>query len=189
MLVPVKAFSQAKKRLAPSLSPQERSKLAREMASHVIAVAKPLPTFVICDSPEVIKWAQQQDVEVVKCVQTGLNRAVKQGVLTVAELGFSRAIIAHGDLPLATGFARLAHRNHGIVIVPDRRNSGTNVLSLPTDCGFEFSYGKASFSHHLQEAQRLGQKLGLTVSVLRDESLSWDVDEPEDLLPKLINTN
>ncbi len=44
VLVPIKAFSQAKKRLAPKLSPQERAELAREMARHVLRVAKPLPT-------------------------------------------------------------------------------------------------------------------------------------------------
>lgn len=184
VLVPIKAFSQAKKRLAPKLSPQERAELAREMAGHVLRVAKPLPTFVICDAEEVERWARQLDVEVIKCVGTGLNKAVELGVLRVGELGFSRAVIAHGDLPLAKGFARLAHRNHGIVIVPDRHESGTNVLSLPTGCGFRFSYGKASFTRHLVEAQKLNAELGLKVSVLKDENLAWDVDEPSDLLPE-----
>lgn len=186
VLVPVKAFTQAKKRLAPSLPPSQRSQLAKQMAGHVVAVAKPLPTFVVCDSPEVVAWAQGQDVEVIECVGTGLNAAVNLGVRHIGQLGFGRVIVAHGDLPLATGFGRLAHRNHGIIIVPDRHDRGTNVLSLPTGCGFSFSYGPGSFGRHLAEAERLGRELGLDVSVLRDDNLAWDVDEPDDLLPQLL---
>jgi 2-phospho-L-lactate guanylyltransferase (CobY/MobA/RfbA family) len=42
-----------------------------------------------------------------------------------------------------------------------------------------FSYGPSSFKRHLQEADRLG----LDVSVVRDQRLGWDVDRPDDLSP------
>ena len=49
VLVPVKAFSEAKLRLAPALPPLGRAELARAMATHVLAAAHPLPTAVVCD--------------------------------------------------------------------------------------------------------------------------------------------
>jgi 2-phospho-L-lactate guanylyltransferase len=64
-----------------------------------------------------------------------------------------------------------------VTLVPDRRDDGTNVVSVPTDAGFAFSYGPGSFRRHAAEARRLG----LPVRVLREPGLGWDVDIPDDL--------
>jgi 2-phospho-L-lactate/phosphoenolpyruvate guanylyltransferase len=63
------------------------------------------------------------------------------------------------------------------VLVPDRQRKGTNVVSLPTASGFRFAYGPGSFDRHLAEARRLS----LTVDIVDDPSLAWDVDVPDDL--------
>ena len=64
-----------------------------------------------------------------------------------------------------------------VVLVPDRRRDGTNVLSIPTGAGFTFKYGPGSFGRHRAEAARCG----LAVVVLELDDLAWDVDEPGDL--------
>ena len=56
VLVPVKAFGEAKLRLAPALDPTHRATLARTMATHVVTSAAPLPTAVVCDDAEVAAW-------------------------------------------------------------------------------------------------------------------------------------
>ena len=61
-----------------------------------------------------------------------------------------------------------------------------NVLGLPVGCGFEFAYGEGSFDRHLAEAQRLSEAAGLEVTVLQDQNLAWDVDEPADLRPEIL---
>ena len=66
----------------------------------------------------------------------------------------------------------------GLVIVPDRRRDGSNVLCVPTACGFRFAYGPGSFQRHVAEADRLG----LAVTVVDDDALAADMDHPEDLL-------
>ena len=186
VLVPIKGFSQAKQRLAAELTAQQRAELARAMASHVIRIAQPLSVFVICSSREVKDWAQQQGIAVLDDAGAGLNEAVGLGMAHLSQLGFGRAIIAHADLPLATSFEQLAGAANEIVLVPDRHGTGTNVLSLPVGCGFEFAYGEGSFGRHLAEAERLSQAAGLKVTVLPDENLAWDVDEPADLLPEIL---
>ena len=188
LLVPIKAFSQAKQRLAAELTSEQRAQLARAMANHVIRIAQPLEVFVICGSQEVKDWAQQQNIAVLDDAGAGLNEAVDLGMNHLRQLGFGQAIIAHADLPLATGFGQLAEagENNEIVLVPDRHGTGTNVLSLPVGCGFEFAYGAGSFERHLAEAQRLSQTTGLKVTVLQDQGLAWDVDEPADLLPEIL---
>ena len=189
VVVPVKAFSKAKQRLASQLSPSERADLARAMAAHVVSAAAPFEVFVVCDDAEVANWARRLGAEPIMCSGAGLNPAVAQGVEHLRHQGFRRAIVAHGDLPFATGFAQFADgqvaddgAEAAVGIAPDRWEKGTNVLSVPADCGFGFSYGPGSFHRHAREAERLG----LTVKIHRDASLAWDIDLPCDLSPEAL---
>jgi 2-phospho-L-lactate/phosphoenolpyruvate guanylyltransferase len=178
VVVPVKAFADAKNRLAEALGPEERAALARDMATRVVRAAHDLPVFVVCDDDEVATWAEALGAQVRWRPATGLNDAVTFGVAEVAAAGFDRALVAHGDLPLAEDLT-VAAGFDGVTLVPDRHDDGTNVLVVPVNVGFVFRYGPDSFSHHLSEADRLG----LAVRILRDDALSWDVDVPDDLPP------
>ncbi len=94
----------------------------------------------------------------------------------VAHRGIARAVVAHADLPLATDLAWVADAD-GVTLVPDRHGDGTNVACVPAAARFRFAYGAGSCARHEAEAQRLG----LTVRVVPDPLLGWDVDRPEDL--------
>ncbi len=95
----------------------------------------------------------------------------------LAAAGARRVVVAHADLPQAGRLAWVA-RFAGVTVVPDHRDNGTNVICVPGDVGFTFSYGPGSFVRHGAEAHRLG----LALRVVRDPSLSHDVDLPADLL-------
>lgn len=183
ILVPVKAFDRAKVRLAPNLSPAERAGLARRMASQVLTAARPLPTWVVCDDRVVAEWAEQSGAGVLWRPGHGLNPAVAAGVSDLAAAGHGRVMVVHADLPLAGSLGWLvevARRDDdasAVVIVPDRHDDGTNVLSVPTRSEFRFQYGPGSFRRHLTEAERLG----LAPRIVRDRALGWDVDVPDDL--------
>ncbi|HEX6417224.1 MAG TPA: 2-phospho-L-lactate guanylyltransferase [Acidimicrobiales bacterium] len=176
VVVPVKAFTQAKVRLAGALDPGERAALARHMAGIVLHAAAPLPVVVVCDDEEVRAWAEAAGARVVWCPGRGLNGAVSDGVAALRDDGVSQAIVAHADLPLATRLDWLADFP-GVSLVPDRRSDGTNVLVVPADAGFVFSYGAGSFGRHRVEAARLG----LPARIVQDPDLGWDVDVPTDL--------
>ncbi len=176
VIVPVKSFDLAKERLAATLGPEERSRLARSMAAGVVAAAKPLPAFVVCGSPEVAAWAVEVGAGVIWYEPPGLNRSITHAVGMLAGEGYRRAIIAHGDLPLATTLAWVADFD-GVTIVPDRRGDGTNVMALPLGTDFRFRYGPGSAEAHRVEADRVG----LAVRSVVDEALGWDVDTPGDL--------
>jgi 2-phospho-L-lactate/phosphoenolpyruvate guanylyltransferase len=178
VLLPVKAFAEAKLRLAPALDPGRRAALARAMATLVVAAAAPLPTAVVCDDAEVASWARDLGALVVWEPERGLNRAVEAGVARLAGGGAARVVVAHADLPQAPA-GRLADvaRFAGVTIVPDHDDNGTNVICVPGDAPFTFSYGPGSFVRHAAEAHRLG----LPLRVVRDASLSHDVDLPSDL--------
>ncbi len=177
VLVPVKAFADAKLRLAPALPPLARAELARSMASHVVRAAAPLPTAVVCDDLEVASWARGEGALVIWEPERGLNRAVEAGVERLAAAGVRRVIVAHGDLPLAPGLAWVA-RFPGVTVVPDTVSNGTNVICVPSEAGFTFSYGPGSFARHSAEAFRRG----LPLRVVREAGLAHDVDTPADLV-------
>jgi 2-phospho-L-lactate guanylyltransferase len=176
VLVPVKDFRQAKVRLADALAPAARAALARRMATRVLAAALELPVFVVCDDDEVATFATEHGSEVLWRPGLGLNGAVADGVATLGAAGYARIIVAHADLPLAVDLAWLARLGE-LTLVPDRHDDGTNVVCLPSDVGFEFAYGPGSFRRHAAE----GRRLRLGVRVVREPSLGWDVDVPDDL--------
>ena len=176
MVVPVKAFADAKHRLAEAIGPDERAALARDLATRVVRAARGLPVYVVCDDDEVVAWATDEGASVLWRRAAGLNDAVTFGVASVADAGFGMAIVAHGDLPFAEDLTVVAGFA-GVTLVPDRHDDGTNVLAVPVDAGFVFRYGPGSFTLHLAEAERIGQP----VRVLRDRALAWDIDVPDDL--------
>lgn len=176
VLIPVKDFSAAKLRLAPALTPDERAALARTMAERVVRAAGSVPVAVVCDDTVVADWARGLGALVVWAPERGLNHAVQDGVRQLAARGVAHVTVAHSDLPLADDLAWVGDWP-GLTLVPDRREDGTTVIGLATDCGFVFSYGPGSFGRHLAEAARLG----LAVRVVRSPTLAWDVDLPSDL--------
>jgi 2-phospho-L-lactate guanylyltransferase len=176
VVIPVKAFARAKRRLAPVLDAQGRATLAREMATTVVAAARPLRTLVVCDDDDVRAWATGLGVEVVWTPGLGLNGAVAAALEHVRREGATQAIVAHADLPLATDLSWLADVE-GVTLVPDRHGDGTNAACVPTGRGFTFAYGAGSCARHEAEAHRLG----LPLRVVPDRRLGWDVDRPEDL--------
>lgn len=178
VLVPIKAFSEAKVRLAGVLNAADRAALARSLAAGVIAAAGDMAVSVVCDDPEVADWARARGASVIWTPARGLNAAVAEGVSALAADGVALVTVAHADLPLVTSLAGLG-RSATAVIAPDRRRDGTNVIAIPADCGFSFSYGAGSFARHREEAERIG----LTVEVVERPDLAWDVDIPDDLGP------
>jgi 2-phospho-L-lactate guanylyltransferase len=176
VLIPVKAFYQAKRRLGSALSDPERIRLVRAMAAQVVAACVPLPVAVVCDDQDVAEWATGLGATVMWEPGQGLNGAVRAGVDRLARAGARWVTVAHGDLPRAHGLGVLASFE-GVTLVPDRRDDGTNVLRLPAGSDFRFAYGPGSFRAHRAEATRIG----LRVRVLRAPDLAYDVDWPADV--------
>ena len=176
VLIPLKGFGVAKERLSLTLTDPERSDLARSMADVVVGAGGDLPVVVITDDGDVARWADQRGARLLYRPARGLNDAVQHAVATLATEGIDRVVVAHGDLPLASGLDDIG-AFEGITLVPDRHRDGTNVLCVPAAAGFRFAYGPGSFTRHVAEAERLG----LPRRVVADSALGWDIDHPDDL--------
>jgi 2-phospho-L-lactate/phosphoenolpyruvate guanylyltransferase len=181
VLVPVKAFGNAKARLRGVLTDTDRERLARWMAERVLAAAGELPTYVACDDDDVADWATTHGATVLWHPGVGLNAAVNDSITELHRQGVSDVVVAHGDLPRATSLASI-NQPGTLTMIPDRRSDGTNVAALPTGTTFRFSYGPGSFQRHLHAAMAAA----LPVRVRRDPLLGLDIDTPLDLTHPLV---
>jgi 2-phospho-L-lactate guanylyltransferase len=181
VLVPVKAFAQAKQRLADVLTPDERRRLAQTLAEGVLAVARDVPLFVVCDDEGVREWAELNGAGALWTAELGLNGAVDDGVRSIAALGFDHVIVSHADLPLPLSLTDIARRGTA-TFVPDVLRDGTNVMSFPLDRPVPAAYGPGSFDRHCEAAR----SAGLSVEVRSDTHLALDIDVASDLAHPLL---
>ncbi len=180
MLVPVKAFTEAKQRLALVLSPSDRARLARWLADGVVQSLGATPVFVVCDDDEVRRWADDAGATALWTARLGLNGAVDDGVAAIAAAGFDHVVVTHADLPLPHGLVEIA-RPSTSTFVPDRRRDGTNVMSFPTALPITAQYGPGSFGRHRASA------ITSATEVRFDHHLSIDLDTPSDLTHPLLH--
>jgi 2-phospho-L-lactate guanylyltransferase len=181
VVVPVKRFADAKERLAPALTPDQRELLARRLAEGVVGAARGLDVVVCCDDSTVREWAESRGHSIAWTPGRDLNGSVSDAVAKLSARGNALALVAHADLPFPATLVDVAGRaGSGVaVIVADRHRDGTNVLAVPTGVGWRFGYGPGSFARHVAEARRLG----LRAVIVDDDALAWDVDVPTDLDP------
>ena len=178
VVIPVRSFVFGKARLAPALDSDARLALMQRMAEAVIDAAGGRPTVVVTSAPEVVEWCATRGVATIDDPGS-LDDAAATGRAWAAQLGLVRVVIAHADLPHATSLDNVATagRARVAVLVRDRHDDGTPVLSVPVDADFTFAYGPDSFARHI-EAARAAQ---LEVVVVRDPTLAFDVDTAVDL--------
>jgi 2-phospho-L-lactate guanylyltransferase len=185
-LVPFKALDHAKSRLSGALSLAERRSLARWMGARVVEA---LLTSGVVERIGLVggdpvlarRWRDDPRVVAVRATSHSLNRDLEAGRRWALRQDADALLVALGDLPLVTGdsvravVARSSAQR--VVIAPDRRQDGTNLLlQTPPDL-LPFAYGRHSLALHLNAARRVG----VEPEIYRSEETSFDVDTPLDL--------
>lgn len=190
--VPVKDLENAKQRLVPVLSPEERRALAQTMLEDVLdalAEASLDRVLVVTRDPEVIALARQRHASVLEEPENrGHTEAVALAQRMAADIGAQRFLTIPGDVPQVTpqeiaALVAAASAGPGVVFVPSRSGFGTNgVLLSPPDL-MRLKFGEPSFANHLIAARRGG----LDPVILSLPGLGLDIDGPEDLRTLLEN--
>ena len=186
-IVPVKPLRRGKSRLAKVISAEERADLNQYLLEHTIQVLTTIEEIenilVISRDTEALALARDLGARTVQEYgRPGLNTALARAVEIAKSYETRGILVVPADLPrLDADDIRkiLAHRSDPpvVVIAPDRKREGTNVLFVCPPHLIDFSYGTGSFQKHQDAAAEAEARL----EICDLASLELDLDEPEDL--------
>lgn len=185
-VIPVKPLRRAKSRLARALKAPTRAALVRSIFSRTLDVIAQVEridgVIVVSRDLTILELARQRNAITLMESDSGLNPAITQAAQWAAQHHARSVIVIPVDLPLITSHDLDAMINRAaeercIVIAPDRREDGTNVLLIRPPDAIHFSYGSASFSAHRTQAS----EHGLIVREYRSPTTAFDIDVPDDL--------
>lgn len=184
-LVPAKLGPAVKSRLGAALSQEQRRALAQAMLCDVLAALSSSPSLagvaVVTRDPSVAALAASAGATAVPETHTGgLNDGVAEGIAACRARGASGVIVVMGDLPnlAATDVEHTvaALPDRGVVLVPSRDGTGTNVLAArPAELVFPTCFGEGSLARHRAATA------GLETVLLPLRGAALDVDTVEDL--------
>jgi len=186
-IVPVKPLRRGKSRLSPVLTEEERTALNQNLLSNTLRTLKAVgridTIMVVSRDPRALTLAREFGARTV--LENGnpeLNTALKRAALVAKTYLAKEILIIPADLPLITeqdvvDFLCHAGNPPEVIISPDRRQDGTNMLYINPAGLIPFSYGTGSFAKHIAEAEKSGAR----VEIVESPSLGLDLDLPEDL--------
>jgi 2-phospho-L-lactate guanylyltransferase len=187
LLLPIKDLRQAKQRLAPLLTPEDRFGLAQAMLADTIravrGVQRAEKIFVVTNYVPAMQAAKENGWELLRedqqisesvSVDAASRHCAKCGVTALLRLPLDVPLVQSSDIDdlLAVEFVAPA-----LVIVPSRDGTGTNAILRTPPVLFPSHFGSGSFAKHCDEAERAGAQ----IVVCRNERLEMDVDDEADL--------
>ncbi|HSM24775.1 MAG TPA: 2-phospho-L-lactate guanylyltransferase [Anaerolineaceae bacterium] len=194
MIVPVKPLRRSKSKLTNVLSEDERTLLNLQMYENTLKVLKeikiPHQVLVVSKDSSVLSVARRYKAKTLQeDGESGLNLALKKAIQVIKAYNAQSILILPADLPFINkedleGVMNFQSNGSFMLISPDRKMSGTNLLFLSPPDLIDFSFGMGSFERHVRQAQQKNA----TIEVRKFSGSDLDIDSPEDydLFNKLI---
>ncbi|MGC1356040.1 MAG: 2-phospho-L-lactate guanylyltransferase [Xanthobacteraceae bacterium] len=186
-VIPVKDASLAKQRLADALSAPLRKDLALAMFQDVLDAVTAAPDLhgiaVVTADPTVAAIARRAGAETwPEGAHDGHTGAVTAAARRLAANTCALLTIP-GDVPLVSGLdisrVLAAHpEGRALTIVPAWDELGSNTIVCSPADAVPLRFGPDSYFPHLAAARAVG----LTPTIVRNEAIALDIDEPSDLI-------
>jgi len=187
IIIPVKAFPDAKSRLAGYVQPKERADLAKAFCFDLFATIAKVggvdAVFVISNENCALELAKQNGwITLTESQQVSEAASVDFACRHCETLGVNALLRIPTDVPLLRSedveeiFAALDEAP-SCVMAPSRDGTGTNALLRSPPGAFPSCFGKSSLARHCEAARAAG----VAVKVIRNPRIALDVDEPADL--------
>ncbi|WP_432644928.1 2-phospho-L-lactate guanylyltransferase [Methanobrevibacter sp.] len=180
-IIPVSKFKNAKTRLSPFLSEEEREKLLKVMLQDVTEALKKHvdKIFIISRDEDVLKYAKSLNLNtILENEDSNLNKALKQAMKECKGKA-KKVIIVPSDVPLIgkTNISMLieASKNLDFIIVPSK-GGGTNMIIMKP-MAIHTKFEGFSYKEHVNAAERKK----LNPQVHDSLFMALDVNTAEDL--------
>ncbi|SRR6266508_1333391 len=184
--VPVKDLMNAKQRLIPVLTSDQRRGLAQAMLRDVLQALGPVlagSVFVVTTDAEVRDLARRHGAScLIESANRGHTEAVAFAQQEAGASGAEQFLTIPGDVPCVTAeevrtVLGALGGERGVLFVPSVSGFGTNAALLAPPDVMPLKFGEPSFDNHLEAARQRG----LSPVVLDLPGLGLDIDAPEDL--------
>ncbi len=189
ILVPVKEMSTAKQRLAPVLTQEQRTALARAMLEDVCAalaqVRPQTAVALVTNEPFAIALGRDYGVQVmIDNDNAGESEAIAMATREAQRRGAEFTIVIPGDIPLLKAIeieaVLAATPEEGSVLVPAADGRGTNAVLRRPCALFPLRFGNDSFLPHRAAALATGKRC-IVLDNAKLPGIALDVDRPPDL--------
>jgi len=186
VIIPVKKLDEAKSRLSPFLTDNERKRFCLKMLEDVLRAVKSAKrvhrTIVVSVDPAVRQSAFRFNASFLIESRPDLNQAVYEAVDWCIQEGAKSTLILPADIPLVApidiGKILSLGEKAAMVISSSRNGNGTNALLLTPPNAISPSYGPHSFQRHIDEASRRG----ISFHTFKSLRIALDIDTIEDLI-------
>jgi 2-phospho-L-lactate guanylyltransferase len=186
-LIAAKQLEFAKTRLAATMTPSDRQALAEAMYRDVLGAAlsarRADHVAVISSDARLLEIARRAGAIVIdEGYPRGLNAAVKLATGVLAAEGTASLCVALSDIPLVTGadidaVFEAAEANRGVVLVPSRDLTGTNMIVRTPPAAITTRFGRQSLMAHVKICERAG----VPCAIVRQAGTALDIDLASDL--------
>lgn len=184
-IIPVKSLSEAKGRLAPHLTQQQRETLALDMLRHVVQTLCASQEFelvsVVSPDLRVLERARIWGARALFEERSGHNPALHMAALGELREGADALLTISADLPLLTpdDIDVMVERStrFDVVLAPSLDGTGTNAMLARPPLVVPYLFGVNSLERHLGAARRRS----LSSTLYASRGLSLDIDTIEDV--------
>jgi 2-phospho-L-lactate guanylyltransferase len=184
-LVPVKQTTQSKQRLARVLDPGEREGLVFAMLQDVLMAIQEVSVF---DGVLLVTRSKKVQAEFRDLVSdvfeespgSNHSRAVTEANRYLIERHRASSSLAiSADIPRVTAkdIQQIVARHGRITLVPNGSGEGTNAILASPPNAIISQFGGPSLRRHVASATAAG----LSPSIIQNENIAMDIDEPRDL--------
>jgi len=188
ILIAAKQLAFAKTRLASAIAERDRRILAEAMFRDVLAASmgsqRAERVAVVTSDPRLLGLAREAGaIAIDEEYPRGLNAAVSLATDALHEAGATELCTVLSDIPMVTAqdidavFDKLRAAG-GVVLVPSRDLSGTNIIARAPAGVIPTLFGRMSLAKHRDECRRAG----VACEIIRQNGPALDLDLLTDLL-------
>ena len=186
-ILPVKEMAEAKQRLAPLLSPEERIGLMQVMLRDVLAALSAAQGLAGIALVTLDPWAQELAQEhgariITEGAREGHTGAVTSAAAVLQVEDVTSILTLPGDIPAAKpmeieALIAAATASPAFIIAPAHDEQGSNAILMSPPNAVKLRFGEDSYFPHLAASRAAG----IVPHILRLPGIAMDIDHPADI--------